>query len=93
MLSNSLWQTNLQYLTQEIQRISFEEIRNPDPKINETLPDLREDLVSYLISGLSKTTKYVPETIRTFWIDLCESLELFSTATLRVYQRRNLRSC
>ena len=67
MLSNSLWQTNLQYLTREIQRISFEEIRNPDPRINETLHDLREDLVSYLISGLSKTTNYVPETITTFW--------------------------
>ena len=75
MLSNSLWQSNLQYLTWEIQRISFEEIRNPDPKINETLHDLLEDLVSYLISGLSKTTNYVSETIRTLWIDLCESIE------------------
>ena len=66
MLSNSLWQTNLQCLTREIQRISFEEILNPDPKINETLHDLRENLVPYLISGLSKTKNYVPETIRTF---------------------------
>ena len=60
MLSNSLRQTNLQYLTREIQLISFEEIRNPDPRINETLHDLREDLLSYLISGLSKTNKLCP---------------------------------
>ena len=66
MLSNSLWQANLQYLTREIRRISFEEIRNPDLKTNETLHDLREDLVSYLISGLSETTYYIPETITTF---------------------------
>ena len=45
-----------QYLPWEIQRTSFEEMRNTEPKINKTLHDLCKDLVSYVISGLSKTT-------------------------------------
>ncbi|KAK0515876.1 hypothetical protein JMJ35_001910 [Cladonia borealis] len=83
MLSNSLWQTNLQYLTREIQRISFEEIRNPDPKINEMLHDLREDLVSYLISGLSETTENVLETIIDFWNEYRENYGVMQDAMRR----------
>ena len=83
MLSNSLWQTNLQYLTREIQRISFQEIRNPDPKINDMLHDLREDLVSYLISGLSETTDNVSETIITFWTGYREKYGVMQDAMRR----------
>ena len=102
MFSNSLWRTNLQYLTREIQRISFEEIRNPDLKLNETLHDLREDLVFYLISRLSETANYVPESIKTFWTDFCESsgvmqmeskAHLLARTIILLKQRRNSRSC
>ena len=72
LLSNSLWQSNLQYLTREIRRISFEEIRNPDLKINETMHDRREDLVAFLKAGLAETTTYLPQTINEYWETLCE---------------------
>ena len=70
-------------MTREIQRISFQEIRNPDPKINDMLHDLREDLVSYLISGLSETTDNVPETIITFWIEYRENYGVMQDAMRR----------
>jgi hypothetical protein len=85
MLSNSLWQTNLQYLTREIRRISFEEIRNPDPRINETLHDRREDLVAFLKAGLAETTTYIPQTIIEYWEDLCQSHGIMQDATRAHY--------
>lgn len=81
MLSNSLWQTNLQYLTREIRRISFEEIRNPDSRINETLHDRREDLVAFLKAGLAETTTYLPQTIIEYWEDLRQSRGIMQDAT------------
>ena len=81
MLSNSLWQTNLQYLTREIRRISFEEIRNPDLRINETLHDRREDLVAFLKAGLAETTTYIPPTIIEYWEGLRQSSGITQDAT------------
>ena len=81
MLSNSLWQTNVQYLSREIQRISFKEVRSPDLKINETLHNLREDLVAYLISGVTETTKFVPDTVVDFWTVFRESHGIMQDAT------------
>jgi hypothetical protein len=70
VLSNSLWQTNLLYLTQEIQRISFQEIRDPDTKITEALHNRREDLAAYVKSALVETTGYIPEEVVKFFEDL-----------------------
>lgn len=80
LLSNSLWQSNLQYLTREIRRISFEEIRNPDLRINETMHDRREDLVAFLKAGLAETTTYLPQTINEYWETLCERKKLWQDA-------------
>ena len=91
MLSNSLWQTNLQYLTREIWRISFEEIRNPDLTTNETLHDLREELLTHFIPRLSETARDVPDTIITFWSTLSENFGVMQDAIQRtpVISHRN----
>jgi hypothetical protein len=70
VLSNSISRTNLRYLSQEIRRISFQEIRDPNPKINETLHDRREDLVAFFKAGLVKTITYVPANVDRFIRDL-----------------------
>jgi hypothetical protein len=70
VLSNSLWPANLLYLTQDIQRISFQEIRDPDTKINEALHNRREDLVTFVRSALVDTTGYIPEEVVKVFEDL-----------------------
>jgi hypothetical protein len=70
VLSNSISRTNLRYLSQEIRHISFQEIRDPNPKINETLHDRREDLVAFYKAGLVETIKYVPANVDRFIGDL-----------------------
>ena len=81
MLSNSLWRTNLQYLTREIRRISFKDIRNPDLRINETLHDHREDLVAFLKAGLAQTTIYIPQKIDEYCEDLRQCYGTMQDAT------------
>jgi len=66
VLSNSLWQSNLRFLARDIRRISFEEIRHPNLKINEALHDRREDL-DYIKSGLKTTITYVPEKVKEYF--------------------------
>ena len=61
LLSNSLWISNLNYLTSEIHRISFVEVRNPSLKINNALHDRRENLAS-MKTSLTETIKYMPTT-------------------------------
>lgn len=63
LLSNSMYRTNLRYLSQEIRRISFQEIRYPDSGINQRLHDRREDLVAYLKAGLAETSLYIPTVV------------------------------
>lgn len=63
LLSNSVSRTNLRYLSQEIRRISFQEIRHPNSKINETLHNRREDLVAFLKAGLVEAITYVPANV------------------------------
>jgi uncharacterized membrane protein len=70
VLSNSISRTNLRYLSQEIRHISFQEIRDPNPKINETLHDRREDLVAFYKAGLVETITYVPANVDRFIGDL-----------------------
>lgn len=70
MLSNYISRTNLRYLSQEIRRISFQEIRDPNPKINETLHDRREDLVAFFKAGLGETITYIPPNVDSFIGDL-----------------------
>lgn len=60
-LSNSLWSSNLRCLTEDIHRISFEQVRYPSLKINNTLHDLRQNL-AFLKTSLTETIKYVPST-------------------------------
>jgi CorA-like Mg2+ transporter protein len=66
VLSNSLWQSNLRFLAEDIKRISFEEIRYPNYNINEVLHDRREDL-AFIKSGLTETTTYVPDKVREYF--------------------------
>jgi CorA-like Mg2+ transporter protein len=70
VLSNSLWQTNLQYLTKQIRYISFHEIRNPDLGINNKLHDRREDLVAFIKPGLVETTSYIPQECNNFFEEM-----------------------
>jgi CorA-like Mg2+ transporter protein len=70
VLSNSISRTNLRYLSQEIRRISFQEIRDPSLKINETLHDRREDLVAFFKAGLVETITYVPPNVDRYIGDL-----------------------
>lgn len=65
ILSNSLARTNYRYLSQEITRVSFQDIRDPDFKINEILHDRREDLYAFKKS-LSETIVYVPTNVDSF---------------------------
>lgn len=58
-LSNSVWESNLRYLTDDIHRISFEEVHNPSLKINNALHARRENL-AFMKSILTETIKYVP---------------------------------
>jgi len=68
MLSSSLWKSNLQYLSEDIKRISFMEIRRPNAKTNDALHDRREDL-AYIKSGLTETVTYVQHDIRDYFFD------------------------
>ena len=43
-LAASLWQTNLDYLAEEIKRIAFKDIRRPSIDINDRMHDRRQDL-------------------------------------------------
>lgn len=58
-LSNSLWESNLKYLTDDIHRISFEEVHNPSLKINNALHARRENL-AFMKTILTETIKRVP---------------------------------
>ena len=71
LLSNSIATTNLRYLSQEIMRISFRDIRDPDFKINEILHDRREDLYAFKES-LTETIVYVPRNVDNFLLDFQE---------------------
>ena len=62
LLSSSLWDSNLRYLTREIHRISFEEVRNPNLKINNALHARREN-VAFIKSSLTETIKFVPSKV------------------------------
>jgi hypothetical protein len=45
LISTSLLESNQRYLDREIKRIGFNDLRQPNVKVNETLHDCREDLV------------------------------------------------
>lgn len=72
LLACSLWSSNLRYLTNDINQISFEALRNLTPEIshineiNDRLHDRREDLAR-LKSGLQETIFYVPEAIAQYF--------------------------
>ena len=69
LLSNSISQSNLRYLSREIKRISFREIRDPKPNTNEILHDRREDLVAFFKAGLVETVRYMPKNVERYMED------------------------
>ena len=69
LLSNSICQSNLRYLSREIKRISFQEIRDPKPSTNEILHDRREDLVAFFKAGLVETIRYMPKNVEKYMED------------------------
>ena len=62
LLSNSLWESNLRYLTREIHRISFEELDNPSLKVNNALHARRENL-AFMKASLTETIRFVPSRV------------------------------
>lgn len=81
ILSNSISRTNFRYLSREITRISFQDIRDPDFKINEILHDRREDLYAFK-NSLSETVVYVPTNVDNFLLALQELVWPDQTWTL-----------
>ena len=59
MMSNSLWQSNLEYLSRESNRIGFEELYHPSLRVNNVLHDRREKL-AFMRACLAETTRYAP---------------------------------
>ena len=66
MLSSSLWESNLTYLTREINRLSLEEVRDPNLKINSEMHARRENLI-FMKSCLIETIKYVPPEVKDYF--------------------------
>ena len=64
-LSSSLWLSNLRYLEDDIKRISFVEIRNPDRDTNAHLHDKREDLYQ-LKTAVAETESTISEALRDY---------------------------
>lgn len=62
LLSSSLWQSNLRYLTGEIHRISFEEVSNPSLKVNNALHARREN-IAFMKASLTETITFVPSEV------------------------------
>ena len=62
LLSSSLWESNLRYLTSEIHRISFEEVSNPSLKVNNALHARREN-VAFMKASLTETINFVPSKV------------------------------
>ena len=80
LLSNSTCRTNLRYLSREIRRISFQEIRYPNSGINQRLHDRREDLVAYLKAGLAETSLYIPPLIDKYMEGLQSRTGIFTNS-------------
>jgi CorA-like Mg2+ transporter protein len=74
VLSNSISRTYLRYLSQEIRRISFQEIRDPTLEINETLHDRREDLVDFFKAALVETITWIPPNVDKYIGDLRDNV-------------------
>lgn len=80
LLSNSMCRTNLRYLSREIRRISFQEIKYPNSGINQRLHDRREDLVAYLKAGLAETSLYIPPLIDKYMEGLQSRTGIFTNS-------------
>jgi hypothetical protein len=59
LISASLSESNLRFLHEKIERISFEDLRRPTIQTNSALHDCREDLV-FLRAAVTETHKYMP---------------------------------
>lgn len=74
LLSNSVWGTNLRYLTKDIYRISFEDIRNPSLKINNEL-HARREILAKMKSHLAETIKFLPSLVAQYFDEHPHSLQ------------------
>ncbi|KAG9858515.1 NAD(P)-binding protein, partial [Aureobasidium melanogenum] len=63
LLASSLFEDNLRFIDGQIRDISFNKIRRPSIKINDSLHDLREALVS-LEDQVTRTIKWMPPSVR-----------------------------
>ncbi|KAF1826802.1 uncharacterized protein K489DRAFT_125641 [Dissoconium aciculare CBS 342.82] len=62
LLVTSTWETNLQNLTRDIKRISFEEVRKPNAAINDVLHDRRKDLI-FLREQVALGKSWIPRSV------------------------------
>jgi hypothetical protein len=69
MISSSLWETNLRFLTTKIRNISFRDLRNPSDSTNDKLHDQRQDL-DYLRTFVTETLKWHPPTLPAYFVRL-----------------------
>ncbi|KAF9734672.1 hypothetical protein PMIN06_006180 [Paraphaeosphaeria minitans] len=69
MISSSLWETNLGFLTATIRNISFRDLRNPSDSTNDKLHDQRQDL-DYLRTFVMETLKWHPSTLPSYFLSL-----------------------
>lgn len=69
MISSSLWETNLRFLTATIRQISFHDLRNPSDSTNDKLHDRRQDL-DYLRTLVTETLKWHPPTLPSYFLRL-----------------------
>ncbi|KAL8994119.1 MAG: hypothetical protein Q9169_005832 [Polycauliona sp. 2 TL-2023] len=69
LLVSSIWETNLRFLSSNIKRISFRDLRNPKDNTNDELHDCREDIES-LKSSIAETLKWTPVHLQDFFMRL-----------------------
>lgn len=69
MISSSLWETNLRFLTTKIRNISFRDLRDPNDTTNDKLHDQRQDL-DYLRTFVTETIKWHPPTLPSYFRSL-----------------------
>ncbi|OAG04115.1 uncharacterized protein CC84DRAFT_888453 [Paraphaeosphaeria sporulosa] len=69
VISSSLWEANLRFLTTTIRDISFRDLRDPSDSTNDKLHDQRQDL-DYLRTFVTETLKWYPPTLPSYFLSL-----------------------
>lgn len=71
ILSQNAWDAKLRILDTEIKQVSFQHIRDPDLKIEDSLHDLRASL-ALLRTIVGETIRFVPPHIKDFLISIAK---------------------